>query len=109
MSASGYVVLTVKIKREGGAYVAVCEELGVSTCDESLDGLMRELAALVGQHLNALERNGVRAAFFREHGIRLHRGPIPSAPRSVRPATLPVRAGEFVTRITERIPVAAGL
>ena len=104
MREAGYIRLTVKITRDEDGYSAVCEELGVATCGDSLDDLMVELHALVTQHLNALERNGTRASFFREHGIRIYRG---SPDDLSRPERLPVRPGEFVTRMTERIPVLA--
>jgi predicted RNase H-like HicB family nuclease len=101
-SVAGYVQLTFKITREDDGYVAVCEELGVSTCDDSLDQILSELKALVTQHLNALERNGVRAAFFKEHGIHLHKG-IPAAAGKGRRVSIPIRADEIVTRVTEPI------
>jgi len=105
-NVAGYVQLTLKIAQEHDGYVAVCEELGVSTCDDSLDRILSELKALVVQHLNALERNGVRAAFFREHGIHLHRGRPPSAAKG-RPVSVPIRIDEIVTRVTEPIPAVA--
>ncbi len=105
MKTVGYVQLTVKIAREDDCWVATCEELGVSTCDDSLDAILEEIRALISQHLNALERNGVRPAFFKKHGIQIHRG---VAAPAARPVSLPVPPGVLVTRVTERLPVAAG-
>ena len=104
MRVAGFIQLTVKISREDDGWVAVCEELGVSTCDDSLDQILEEIRALIVQHLNALERNGVRAAFFKKHGIHIHRGVRAASSRRV---SLPVRPGELVTRVTERLPVSA--
>ena len=85
IAAPAYIELTIKISRERDGWVAVCEELGVSTCDDSLDHIVAEIQALIGQHLDALERNGVRAAFFRKHGIRAHSlGPASTHPQSSR-------------------------
>ena len=105
MPVKGYIELTLKITRENDGYVAFCEELGVSTCDDSLDNLLDELKALIIQHLNALERNGVRASFFKKHRIKIRK--TRHAASSTR--SLPVRTGEMVTRMTERIPVLAGV
>lgn len=101
MRAVGHILLTIRICRDDDGYSAVCEELGVSTCGDSLDGLMTELQAMVSQHLNALEHNGVRAAFFHKHGIRVIKGTPSKSPRSVQ---LSVRPGEMVTRMTESLP-----
>ena len=100
----GYIELTLKITREDDGYVAVCEELGVSTCDDSLDSLLNELKALILQHLNALDRNGVRESFFKKHGIHLHR----TLHAASCARTLQVRPGEMIARLTEAIPAARG-
>jgi predicted RNase H-like HicB family nuclease len=100
----GYISLTVTMSREGDVWVGVCKELGVSTFDESLDTLLNELKALIAQHLNALERNGVRDDFFKKHGIHIQTTPIAEA----RLCSLRVASGTVVTRLTQRIPALAG-
>jgi predicted RNase H-like HicB family nuclease len=105
MLGSGYIELTVKVTHEDDGYVATCEELGVSTCGDSLDNLVEELRAMVLQHLDVLTRNGVLLDFLKKNGIRLHRGIPAASPRALR---LPVRPGEMVTRLTERLPMLAG-
>jgi predicted RNase H-like HicB family nuclease len=99
MQAMVYITLTIKAVREGDVWVGVCDELGVSTFDESLDTLLKELRILILQHMNALERSGARAEFFKKHGIEVHAAGVAIPPRRV-----PVASGTVVTRLTERIP-----
>ena len=98
-----YITVTVTASREDDIWVGLCHELGVSTFDKSLDTLLKELRVLVLQHLNAREKNGARAGFFRKHGIHLHGTSV-----SIRPLNLRVPSGTVVTRLTERVPALAG-
>jgi predicted RNase H-like HicB family nuclease len=103
MQALSYITVTVTASREGDVWVGVCQELGVSTFDESLDTLLKELKVLIVQHLNALEKSGARADFFKKHGIHLH-----GITATVRPLNLRVPPGTVVTRLTERVPALVG-
>ena len=74
MALSGYIELTVKVTHEDDGFVAVCEELGVSTCGDSPDNLVEELRAMVLRHLDSLTRNGVLLDFLKKNGFNLPRG-----------------------------------
>jgi predicted RNase H-like HicB family nuclease len=103
MGPVGYITVTVTASREGDMWVGICQELGVSTFDESLDTLLKELKVLILQHLNSLEKNGARADFFKKHGIRLH-----GIGAAVPPLNIRLRSGTVVTRLTQRVPALVG-
>lgn len=69
--SAGYAVFTCKFRKEGGKWLACCEELGTATFGRSIQEAQRKLDEAVLLHLNTLEDVGERERFFREHNIDL--------------------------------------
>lgn len=72
MRPVGYIVLTVKIHKEGKKWFAVCEELGTSTFANSFSEAGKRIEEAMILHLNALEDVGECNNFFREHNIKFY-------------------------------------
>ena len=79
----GYVVLTLKFRKEGDKWTARCMELGTATFGPTLEEAEERIREAVTLHLNTLEDVGERERFFKEHNIThsLHK------PRSVKVPT----------------------
>ena len=69
----GYVVLTLKLQKEGSKWVGTCVELGTSTFARTLRQTIEELDALVIDHLNVLEQAGERERFFKRWDIKFYK------------------------------------
>ena len=68
---TAYVVFTLKFKKEGRKWVALCEELGTSTFASTLQGADKRIREAVTCHLNTLEDVGERTRFFSENNIKM--------------------------------------
>jgi predicted RNase H-like HicB family nuclease len=66
-----YIVFTLKFRKEGRRWVALCEELGTSTYAFTLREAEKRISEAVSCHLNTLEEVGERARFFSENNIRM--------------------------------------
>ncbi len=95
-----YVTLTYRITKEGKKYSVICEELGTSTCGDSVDEAIKNIRDAIGVHLNSLEQLGERERFFRERGIRVY-----AAPRKTVTKPVSLNYGEFVTKQNVPVPV----
>ena len=67
----GYAVFTLKFRKEGRKWVALCEELGTSTFAPTLLEAEKRIRDAVTCHLNTLEDVGERARFFAENNIQM--------------------------------------
>lgn len=68
----GFVILTLKLYREGDQWLGECLELGTATFGTTLDEVRNELPDLVALHLAELDQSGEREHFFQTHGIALY-------------------------------------
>ena len=68
----GYVPLTLQFGREGNKWVGTCIELSTSTFARTLKQCQEALSELVIKHLNCLEEEGKRGAFFKKWDIAIH-------------------------------------
>jgi len=93
----GYIEVTVKIEREDDQWAAVCVELGTAACGDTIEEAMVAIGDMILLHLNALEDAGTCRRFLADHNVTLHRR-MPRRPAAV---PVPVRPGQFVTRLTE--------
>ena len=100
MSNAGYVVLTLKFKKENRRWTAYCEELGTATFGRSLPEAEQRLKEAVFLHLNTLEDVGERERFFKEHNIPLHH----VRPRQDITVCVPANREIFVTPLIQAIP-----
>ncbi|MDA0987660.1 MAG: hypothetical protein O2783_00690 [Chloroflexi bacterium] len=80
----GYVQLTLQFEREGNKWVGTCTELSTSTFARTLKQCQEALSALVIEHLNCLEEEGERPAFFKKWNIEIH-------PTRTTPSTVTIR------------------
>lgn len=68
------IALTVDIEREENErvqYVARCVELGTSTCGDTVDEALENIADAIAVHLHALERLGQREQVLRDAGVEV--------------------------------------
>jgi predicted RNase H-like HicB family nuclease len=70
--AAGYIVLTLKFKKENKRWTAYCEELGTATYGRSLPEADKRLKEAVKLHIQTLEDVGERQRFFKENGIKFY-------------------------------------
>jgi predicted RNase H-like HicB family nuclease len=75
MATLGYLMLTLRVAKEGDQWSAICEELGTATYADTVEEALAELRELVGLHLDALKDVGERKQFFEDHGIDVHTVP----------------------------------
>lgn len=68
----GYIVLTLKFRKEGDKWTARCVELGTATFGSSLEEAEERIREAVTLHVNTLEDVGERERFFKEHNIACH-------------------------------------
>lgn len=99
-----YAILTVSITKEDGQWAALCDELGTTAVGDTLDEAVKAIREMVILDLNSMEELGMRADFFKKHGIALHRTQ-PSRPPKRR--TVSVRMNEFVTQFMQPVPAMA--
>ena len=97
---AGYVILTLKFKKENRRWTAYCEELGTATFGRSLPEADKRLKEAIELHLDTLEEVGERNRFFREHGIKLYS----SKPREDVTVCLPINKMIFVEPHVQSIP-----
>jgi predicted RNase H-like HicB family nuclease len=69
MKVTGYVVVTLKFRKEGRRWTAFCEELGTATFGRSIHEATKRIKEAVLFHLNTLEDVGERDRFFKENKI----------------------------------------
>lgn len=72
MRIRGYVIVTLKFRKENNNWTAYCEELGTATFARSLKKAQEKIIEAVELHLNTLEEVGERERFFRDHKIITH-------------------------------------
>ena len=72
MKKKGYIVVTLKFRKEGKKWTALCEELGTATFGRSIQEAQRKIGDLVLLHLNTLDDVGEIKKFFREHNIAFY-------------------------------------
>jgi predicted RNase H-like HicB family nuclease len=100
---SAYITVTFRAYRddETGQFVSTCEELGVSSCGDDLDGAFDNLSEAVELYLEAIEDVGERERILRDRNIFVTPGIPPNEERLVG-----VRPEEYVTPHTVQLPVA---
>ena len=87
----GYLLLLFRVSEEDGQFVGLCEELGVSSCGDTLaDALAATFEAAI-LYLNTLEQLGDRERVFKEKKLHLS-SLVPT--KDVRPTVHP---GEMVS------------
>ncbi len=96
----GYVILTLKFKKENRRWTAYCEELGTATFGRSLPEADKRLKEAVSLHLNTLEDVGERSRFFKEHGIKLYQ----SKPKEDVTICLPINNNIFIEPHVQSVP-----
>ena len=64
------LVVTLRYWQEDDCWVGRCDELGVSTFDQSLDTLVEELQEMAEDHISLLEETGILEDFFDRFGIK---------------------------------------
>lgn len=70
--AVGYIVVTYRVYPEDGQFVSVCEELGTSSCGDTVDEALRNIEDATKLYLNAIEAAGERDRIFRERNIPIY-------------------------------------
>jgi len=101
LTVIGYVELTLELAKEGNKWTARCLELGTAGYGDNPHEAMEVIDDLVALHLNALEDVAALKAFFKRHGIVLHKGRPSRKPRKI-----PVRPDNWVTQVTQPVKAA---
>lgn len=91
------ITLTLRAHKEDDQWAALCDELGVHTCGDSLDEVMDNIVEATMCYLNTIEELGERARIFKERGIEPQLWIPETEPAP--PETTSVRPGEFVTQL----------
>ena len=97
------VVLTCVAEKEGNQFVSYCEELGTSSCGDTIEEAFENIEEAVEVHLDALDEAGELGRVFRERAIEVHQLPL-SQPV---PRAIPV--GKLVKTIQRQIPANPAL
>ena len=67
------VVLTCVVEKEGTQFVSYCEELGTSSCGDTIEEAFENIEEAIEVHLDALDEVGELGRVFRERAIEVHR------------------------------------
>lgn len=94
----GVVVLTMVVEEEDGQFVSYCEELGTSSCGDTIQEAFENIEEAVEVHLSALSEVGELHRVFEEKDIVVLRPPV-SSPYRVIPM------GKVVKATQHEIPV----
>ena len=70
------VVLTCVVEKEGNQFASYCEELGTSSCGDTIEEAFENIEEAVEVHLDALDEAGELGRVFRERGIEVHPQPV---------------------------------
>lgn len=100
MARTGYVVLTLRFRKEGRRWTAYCEELGTATFGRSLPEADKKIKEAVLLHLNTLEEVGERERFFKEYNIEFHH----TKPTKDVTICLPLETSVFIEPHVQPIP-----
>jgi predicted RNase H-like HicB family nuclease len=92
---TGYIIVTMRVHHdaETNQFVADCEELGVSTCADTLEEAFAAVEEAATLYLGTVEELGERERIFAKRGIAIQEGPLPSESKPV-----PTALNEFVLR-----------
>jgi predicted RNase H-like HicB family nuclease len=99
--ATGYIILTLKFKRENKRWTACCEELGTATYGRSLPEADKRLKEAVKLHIQTLEDVGERQRFFKENGIKFYT----ARPTERVDVCLPLNDDVFIEPHVQAVPV----
>jgi predicted RNase H-like HicB family nuclease len=100
LPGAGYVVLTLKFKKENRRWTAYCEELGTATFGRSLPEADKRIKEAVLLHLNTLEDVGERRRFFKDNHIKFYH----SKPKEDITVCLPLNKEVFIEPHVQAIP-----
>jgi hypothetical protein len=99
--ATGYIVLTLKFKKENKRWTAYCEELGTASYGRSLPEADKRLKEAVKLHIQTLEDVGERQRFFKENGIKFYT----ARPTEKIKYNLPLNDDVFIEPHVQAVPV----
>ena len=77
-TAGGYVVLTGYTEAEDDGFNAYCPELGVASCGDTIEEALDNLGDALELQLLELADIGRLERDFRENGVTVKAGPLPS-------------------------------
>lgn len=100
---AGFIELTFRVYPEDGQSVSECDELGVTSCGDTIDEALLNLDDATSLYLSAITESGDRARIFAERGVTM----LPGAPNDRRRDNLSARASEIVQPKTLAIPACA--
>jgi len=104
--AKGYLELTLKFKKcKDGGWEAWCEELGTSTCGDTLEQVYVEIVEFVSLKVKGLNELGELGRFIEKHGIEVR----DKLPREDRLIDLPREEGCLIGNHFEFIPLTPAM
>ena len=100
---TGYVILTGVIEPEDeGGFTAVCPELGVASCGDTVEEALDMLGEAIDVQLEDLQDLGQLDGVLRGSSVKKHQGDVTSGPVSIT-----VQPETIVRAYPRRIPVVA--
>ena len=72
MRSPGYMKVTLKFRKEGNRWTALCIELGTATFGRSINEAEERIKEAVLLHLNTLEDVGECERFLKERGVTFY-------------------------------------
>ena len=100
---TGYVILTGVIEpEEEGGFTAVCPELGVASCGDTVEEALDMLGEAIDVQLEDLQDLGQLDGVLRGSSVKKHHGDVASGPVSIT-----VQPETIVRAYPRRLPVVA--
>ena len=97
-----YIELTFKVVRDGDQYAAMCQELDVASCGETIDSANESVLDAVDSHLQTLADIGDLHRFLKDRGVSVKTYSTPK--RSLPSRKVKVSLGEWAQRSRIAVP-----
>lgn len=103
VSDEAHILLTLRVYREGGQYVSICDELDVASCGGTIDEAFANVIEAVEVYLDTLDDVGELERTLAERSLSINLGP----PRGGDPVRVDARPDEYVSPHQMRVPAGA--
>ncbi len=102
MQEFGFIMLTLRVTKEGKHFLSRCIELETASFGGSFDEALANIKEATFEYLNTIERLGERQRIFEERGITVRKSRPPTVKKEYE-----LRPGTFVGPYITKVPVPA--